>query len=42
MNEVEVSSLPNEKFKVMIIKMLSEPRRTIDEHGEILTKRERI
>ena len=35
-NEMEISSLPNKEFKVMIIKMLIELRRRMDRHSENL------
>lgn len=31
-SEVEVNNLPDKEFKVMIIKMLNEIRRRMDEH----------
>ena len=34
LREVEITSLPDEEFKVMIINMLKELRRRIDKHSE--------
>ena len=34
LNEVEISSLPDTKFKATTIKMLKELRRGMDEHSE--------
>lgn len=34
LNEVEISSLPDTKFKATTIKMLKELRREMDEHSE--------
>ena len=31
---MEISNLPNKEFKVMVIKMFNELRRTVDEHRE--------
>ena len=31
---MEISNLPSKEFKVMIIKMLNELRRTVDKHRE--------
>ena len=31
---MKISNLPNKEFKVMIIKMLNELRRRMDEHSE--------
>ena len=33
-NKMKISNLPNKEFKVIIIKMFSEPRRRMDEHSE--------
>ena len=37
-SEVEISNLPNKEFNLIIIKMLNEVRRRIDEHSEKLNK----
>ena len=37
-SEVEVNNLPDKEFKVMIIKMLNELRRRMDEHSEKFNK----
>ena len=37
--EVEISNLPDKHFKVMIIKILRQLRRRMDEHSEKLGKR---
>ena len=37
LNEVEISNLPNEEFKIMIIKMLTKHGR-IDEHSQNFKK----
>ena len=34
LHKMEISNLPNKEFKVMIIKMLNEPGRRMDEHSE--------
>ena len=34
LNEVEISSLPDKKFKATTIKMFKELRRGMDEHSE--------
>ena len=34
LNEVQISSQPNKKFKIMIIKMLNERKRRMNEHSE--------
>ena len=38
LNEMEISNLPNKKFKVMVKNMLTELGKRIDEHGENLNK----
>ena len=35
---MEISNLPNKEFKVMIMKMLTEPRRRMDEQSEKINK----
>ena len=37
-NGMEISNLPNKEFKVMIMKMLTEPRRRMDEQSEKINK----
>ena len=34
-NEMEINNQPDKEFKVMVIKMLTELGRRIDEHSEI-------
>ena len=36
--KVKISHLPEKEFKVLIIKMLSELRRSMDEHSEKFNK----
>ena len=38
LNETEISNLPDKEFKVMIIKMLTELWRRVDEHSENFNK----
>ena len=38
LNKMEVSNLPDKDFKVMVIKMLIELGRRIDEHSENFNK----
>ena len=38
LSEVEINNLPHKKFKVMIIKMLKELGRRVDEHSENFNK----
>lgn len=38
-NEVEVSDLPDKKFKVMVIKMLTKLERRMDELGGLQKKK---
>ena len=38
LKELEISSPPNKEFKVMIIKMIKELRRRLDEHSEKFNK----
>lgn len=37
-NEMEVNSLPNKEFKVMVIKMIPDLRRRMGEHGKSSNK----
>ena len=39
LNEMEVSNLPDEEFKVMVIKLLTELERRMNEHVRISTLR---
>ena len=39
LNEMEISHLPNKQFKVMILKMLTELRRRMDEHNKNFNKK---
>ena len=39
LNEMEINNQPNKAFMEMIINMLSELRRRMDEHSEIFFKR---
>ena len=39
LNEMEISNLPDKELKVMVIKILTELRRRIDEHSETATER---
>ena len=38
LNEIEISNLPDKEFKVMVIKMLTELRRRMDEYIENFNK----
>ena len=38
LNETEISNLPNKEFKVMVIQMLNELGRRMDEHSENFKK----
>ena len=38
LNQMEVSDLPYKQFKIMIIKMLTELRRTMDKQNENFNK----
>ena len=38
LSEVEISNLPNKEFKVMIIEMLNQLSRRMDEHWEEFNK----
>ena len=42
LNEVEISNLLDKEFKVMILKMLKELRRRMDEHNEVNKESEDI
>lgn len=38
LNEMDISNLPDEEFKVMVINMLNKLRRRMDEHSENFNK----
>ena len=38
LSELEIGNLPNKEFKVMILKMIKELRRRMDEHSEKFNK----
>ena len=38
LNETEISSLPDKGFKIMVIKILNELRRTMEKHSENFKK----
>ena len=38
LNEMEASNLPETEFKIMVIRMLNELRRRMDEHNENLNR----
>ena len=38
LNEMEISNVPNKKFKVMVIKMLTNLGRRMDEHTKNFSK----
>lgn len=38
LNEMEVSSLPDKEFELMVIKMLTDFRRKMDEHSKNVNK----
>ena len=42
LNEMVISNLPDKEFKVLVIQMLTDPRRRIDEHSENFKKIENI
>ena len=39
LNETEISNLPEKRFKLMVIKILSEFRRRLEEHSENFNKK---